>query len=281
MTSETSSPLFVALRVSAALAVVAGAASAASFVFWQLFHRDVAMGIGNMRGTAFSVLFFALPVLVASMIASRRGSLRAQLLWLGTLAYLAYNAVMFCFAPRFNALFLAFSAWLGLSFWGLLTLLRAVDLSRIRACTERVPVRTIAVYLLACALLFAGLWLQAIVPATVSNAFPAVLDEAGLSQNPIWVLDFAFTFPLMVLGSVWMWQRRAWGLIIGGMMTWMLTLETAGIAVDQWFGHLHDPKASLAAVPVMIFFTFLGLGMSTSFLRAVSDDVPPPPPRVT
>jgi hypothetical protein len=59
-------------------------------------------------------------------------------------------------------------------------------------------------------------------------------------RTPIWVLDFAFTFPLMILGGAWLWQRRAWGLIVGGMMTIMLTIETAGIAVDLIFGHIHD-----------------------------------------
>ena len=51
----------------------------------------------------------------------------------------------------------------------------------------------------------------------------------------------------------------------------MLTIETAGIAVDQIFGHVHDPFASLDAVPVMAIFTFVGLVMSMLFLRGVRE----------
>lgn len=261
----------IAARVSVALAIVAAITSLVSFVFWRVFERDVPMGIGNMRGTALTVLVLAVPLLLFSLVLSGRGSLRAQFVWLGTLGYIAYNAVLFCFAPRFNSFFLLFAALLALSFWGLVTLLRALDLPRIRAATVGVPVRSIAVYLLVSAGLFALLWLEAIVPATLTNSVPEVLEEAGLNQNPIWVLDFAFTFPLMVMGSVWLWRREAWGMVIGGMMTLTLTIETAGIAVDQIFGHLHDPSASIAAVPVMVVFTLAGLGFSLFFLRGVRE----------
>ena len=53
------------------------------------------------------------------------------------------------------------------------------------------------------------------------------------------------------------------------MMTIMLTIETVSIAVDQTFGHLHDPSAPLGAVPIMIAFTAAGLVFSILFLRGV------------
>jgi hypothetical protein len=72
---------------------------------------------------------------------------------------------------------------------------------------------------------------------------------------------------------VWLWQRRVWGVIVGGMMTIMLTIETAGIAVDQVFGHVHDPSAPLDAVPVMVLFTVAGLVFSILFLRGIDERV--------
>ena len=52
-------------------------------------------------------------------------------------------------------------------------------------------------------------------------------------------------------------------------MVIMLTLETAGVAIDQWFGHLHDASAPLAAVPMMIILTGAGAWFSLLFLRGV------------
>jgi hypothetical protein len=125
----------------------------------------------------------------------------------------------------------------------------------------------VAGYLLVSMLAWLALWLSSIVPATIGNTMPATLTEAGLNQNTVWVLDLAFTFPLMTLGALWLWQRRAWGYVIGGMMTLMLTIETAGVIVDQIFGNMHDPRASLSALPVLSGFTLAGLLFSWLFLR--------------
>lgn len=258
--------------VSLALAVVAGITAAASFLFWDVFARDVPMGIGNMRGTALTILVVALPMLLISMRLAERGSLRGRFVWTGALGYLAYNAVMFCFAPRFNSYFLLFTSTLALAFWALLTELRSFDLEQVRQQTSRVPVRWIAGYLVVNMIMFAALWLQAVVPATLTNTTPPALMEAGLTQNPVWVLDFAFTFPLMALASLWLWRRTPWGLILGGAMTVMLTIETASIGVDQIFGNLHDPAASLAAVPIMVVSTALGVVFCWLFLRGVQPD---------
>jgi hypothetical protein len=259
----------LARTVSTALAVMAAVASLLSFVFWQVFHRDVPVTVGNMRGTALTVLVIAVPLLVASMALASRGSLRARFTWLAALAYLAYNSVMFLFGARFNSFFLLFAAMLALSFWSLVALLRTLDPHEIRTASDAVPRRAVAVYLLVSAGAFGVLWLQAIIPATVTNTMPAALVDAGFSQNPVWVIDFAFTFPLMVIGAVWIWQRRAWGFVIAGMMVVMLTVETAGIAIDQAYGHLHDPSAPLDAIPIMLGFTVAGLVFSVLFLRGV------------
>jgi hypothetical protein len=229
------------------------------------------MGVGNMRGTALSMLVLGVPLLIGSVCLNARGSLRALFVWLGCLAYLAYNAVMLCFAAHFNSYFLLFTTLLALSFWSLVTLLRAVDLDAIAAAATRVPRRATAIYLLVSMGVFAALWLESLVPATLRNEMPQALEELGLTQNPVWVLDFAFTFPLMVLGSVWLWRRRPWGYVVAGTMVTMLTLETAGITVDQVFGHLHDPSAPLSALPILMLFTVAGLLFSWLFLRGVRE----------
>jgi hypothetical protein len=182
----------------------------------------------------------------------------------GVSRYIAYNAIMFCFALQFNALLLLFTALQSLSFWSLVALLSHFDISAVTAAGARVPVRAVAAYMLGCLVVFALTWLRDIIPATIGNTFPDSFEGTGLTQNPIYVLDFAFTFPLLAIGAAWLWGRRAWGYVIGGMMVVMLTIETAGIAIDQAFGYVHDPSASLGAVPIMVAFTAAGLAFRHS-----------------
>jgi hypothetical protein len=259
----------VAFILSAVLVAVAALAAGLTLFRWDVFRRDAPEVIGNARGTALAVLVIALPLLAASMTLAGRGSLRARFVWLASLGYLAYNAVMFCFAPRFNSYFPLFTALLALSFWSIVALVRSLDPERMAPAASWRAAKPVALYLLVSTAFFAWAWLQAIVPAITRNVAPAALGRAGISQNPVWVLDFAFTFPLSILGAVWLWTRQPWGLAVGGSMTIMLTVETASVALDQVFGHLHDPSASLGALPLVLGFAAAGLAFSLLFLWSI------------
>jgi hypothetical protein len=255
--------------VSGILAVEAAVTGALVFFAWGVLENDAPMSVGNMRGTALAVLVIAVPLLVLAMALAARGSRRALYLWAGALAYLAYNAVLFCFGSHFSSFFLLLTTMLALAFWALLALLTSLDPQRLRAASSGVPVRLVAGYLLVLVVAFAMLWLRDIVPGIVHNVAPASYEGTGLIVSPIHVLDFAFTFPVTVIGALWLLRRRAWGYLLTGLMIVMMTVETAGIALDQLFGHRHDPGQSLAAVPIMIALTAVGLVFCVVFLRGV------------
>src|SRR5690242_18873027 len=82
----------LAYWLSGALAIVALIASSVG-VFFPAVFRDPAMTAGNARGTAVVMLTVAIPTLLVSMFLAARGSLRAQLVWMGAAFYLLYNAV--------------------------------------------------------------------------------------------------------------------------------------------------------------------------------------------
>ncbi len=212
----------------------------------------------------------AIPLLVGSMVMTARGWAGARFVWLGAVAYLAYNSVLITFAAHFNSLFLLFVAMLSLAVWSLVSLLRDLDIKRLHVLAHRVPVRLVAVYMLACAVLFAFVWLRDIGPAMLHNTMPASFGNTGMLVAPTHVLDFGFTFPLLVVGAVWIWRCRPWGYVIAGALVIMLTVETLSIALDQTFGHYHDPTQPLGAVPIMIALTVIGMAMSLLFLRKLS-----------
>ncbi|MCY7342710.1 MAG: hypothetical protein LH603_12955 [Pseudonocardia sp.] len=245
-------PGWVPLVLSGLLVVVAAAAAGFSlFVPALLSGAEVTRG--NLRGTALVVLV-ALPVLVASVISTVRGSARGLVVWLGTLGYLLYQAVLFCFATPLNSLFLAYIGYLGLSLWSLVTLLRATDLDGFGArLSPGMPARPIAGVALGLAVLNTVAWLAPIVPAVLGPDPSTLVGDTGLLTNPVYVQDLAVWLPLLTAAAVATWRRRTWGLLVTGAMLVMFVLESAGIATDQWFGSQADPtsgSASMSAVPV-------------------------------
>jgi len=252
--------------LSGALALVAGIVAAVG-AFNRGIFRDPPMTAGNAQGTSIVILAVAVPLLIGSMIVARHESKRADIVWLGSLGYLLYNSVLFTFAATFNRLFLAYVAMFGLALWSVVILLTKVDPQEIKGgASRRMPVRLIGGYLLATALLFALAWMRDILPALIHNTLPKSLDKSVMLSNPVEILDLSISLPLLALAGVWVWQRRAWGYLLAGVLLVTFTIETLSVAVDQVFGHRADPTQSLGAVPLMAALTVIGLVMTGIYM---------------
>ena len=245
--------------MSAALAAAAAVAAGLTLIFPTAI-TGVAAANGNLRGTAVVVLAVGVPVLVAAMIGCRRGSTRAFVVWMGTLGYLTYQAVLFCFATPFNTFFLFYVAHLSLAVWSLVFLVRGTDLAAFALClSPRVPVRVVAGYALVLVVLNAAAWLGAILPAVVSEEPRAFLIDTGLLTNPVYVQDLAIWLPLLAVAAVAAWRRRAWGQLVTAAMLAMFVLESVSICVDQYVGSRADPTSSMSSLAMVPVFAAVAL----------------------
>jgi hypothetical protein len=245
--------------MSGALAVAATASAAFSF-FLPSVLTGAQVGNGNLRGTALVVLLLGAPTLLTAMVATRRGSTRWLVVWLGTLGYLLYQAVLVCFATPLNSLFLCYVAYLGLAVWSIVTLFPAVD-QHAFGCrlSTGMPARFLAVFALAITAMNAVVWLSAIVPALLDSHPASLMKGTGLLTNPVYVQDLAIWLPLLTAAAVGCWHRRAWGLLVTGAMLVMFTLEGIGVATDQWFGSRADPSSPAASMMVVPAFAALAV----------------------
>jgi hypothetical protein len=259
--------------LSIILTVVAALACGVSFLSPAIF-RDPPVIVGSARGTALVMLIVAIPTLLASMIFSRRGSLRALITWLGAVIEIAYNAAVFAFSIHFDSLFLMYVAMFSLSVWSIVSLVPGIDVEAIRqSFSSRAALRRgLAVYSFIAAAFFFVFWMGQVLPAALSSSPPVFLEGTGWSVNPFHVLDLGFTIPVTILGAVWLWKQRAWGfLIIGSVLTY-LVIETTSIATDQWFGSVADPTsavASAAAVPLFAVLSLVGLVPLSLYFRSL------------
>lgn len=242
-------------HLTAALAAAALATGVGSL--WPgTLHGTAAMN-GSAKGTALVVLVVGVPMLLAAWWRSAQGSLKARAAWLGAVAYLLYNAVMFCFATPFNRMFLVYVALLGLS---IATLVVGIALTPHAAVDGRdVPARGVAAYLWVVVALNTGLWLSTIVPALGEDPPPEFLDGSGLITFPTFVQDLAFWLPAFGLIGYALWQRRPWGYFLAsaGLVFWFV--EAVGVAVDQWWGSRLDPDSTVVSASVVPGFVVLAL----------------------
>src|SRR5687767_3205615 len=113
-------------RMSAALAAVSVAAALPTLLAPSLLSGPAVM-VGSARGTALVLVLLTVPVVLLAAHATSRGSARGLVVWLGAVAHLLYQSVMFCFATPLNPLFLLYVGMLGLSAWTGGLLLSRVD----------------------------------------------------------------------------------------------------------------------------------------------------------
>ena len=160
------------------------------------------------------------PLIAGTALLVLRGSVRAHLVGLGALAFLAYNYAIYCFSITFGPLFLVWTTVLGLSIYALVTGVRAaghVDLSVVR------PSRLAVVVLAGVAVLFALLWLSEIIPDLVNGRKSASAADWNVPTNPVHVLDLGLFLPAAFMVGVRLSKNARDALILApGMLVWFV-----------------------------------------------------------
>ena len=258
--------------LSAALALAAAAGSLLTFTIPAILRGPAVMN-GSARGTALVVLLVGVPVLACSMLLAARGSPAAVITWLGSVAFLLYNSLMFVFATPANRLFPLYLATLALGAWSAGTLLWQADVTALGGLfSQRTPARGLAVYMWVVVALNAAAWLVRIIPAVAADGEPGYLRGTGTITSVVYVQDLALWLPLLSVAAAWLWRRRPWGYLLAGAGLVMWVLESASVAVDQWYGHAAAPASSVASgalVPAFAVLAVIGLIPAALLLRGL------------
>ena len=75
----------------------------------------------------------------------------------------------------------------------------------------------------------------------------------------------ALFLPFAIAVAAALWRRTPWGLVVGGAMLLMLTLEAIAIAVDQWFGAAADPGSPVASAAITPLFLVVAAISAAAF----------------
>jgi len=166
-------------------------------------------------GNDWLTLALAVPLLVASLLLARRGSVRGLLLWLGTLGYGAYNYAYYMLGAALNAFFPLYVAALLVSVASLVLALSRIDVARVAASFRpKTPVRVVGGYLLFVASGLTLVWM-ATWAAYVFAGRPTPVEPEAFKL--VAALDTAVMVPALALGGILLWRRNAWGCVVAAI----------------------------------------------------------------
>jgi hypothetical protein len=194
--------------LSVIIALLAVAASVGGIAIPGLY-RDNHLVASAFYGNDWATLVAAVPLLVGALIFSARGSLRAQMVWLGMLLYMAYNFAFYLFGAAFNSLFLVYTALFAMAIYTLIILVRALDIEVVREQFQTsILIKWISMYMVFVGLFLGGLHLSFSLSYIFTGDVPEMILMLDHPTSLISALDLSVIVPLHLLGAIWLWQCR-------------------------------------------------------------------------
>jgi len=178
-------------------------------------YRDVEWIRATWFGNDWITLVVGAPLLVASLVLARRGSIRGLLLWLGMLGYGAYNYAYYMLGAALNAFFPLYIVPLVLSVVTLILALSRIDVAEIAASfRQKTPVRIVGGYLVFVAVGLTFVWMGVWAAYVIADQPTPVETEAF---KLVAALDITIMVPALAFGGVLLWRRNAWGYIVAAI----------------------------------------------------------------
>jgi hypothetical protein len=220
----------IATTLSWITVAVVAVAAIASEVIPDLYRDETSWGREAFRGGDLVTLVVALPVLVVALLLVRRGSVRAQAVWIGALFYTLYMYAYAVFGAAFNDAFLLHIAAFSLSMFALACALRAIDLGEVAAsfAPSRFA-RAVGIFLVVVGAAQGGLWLFVVGRNAVNGALIENIPVAG--QHLVFALDLGLLVPMLIVSGVLLARRRPSGFLLGTAMAVMGALTQLNLNV--------------------------------------------------
>ena len=199
----------------------------------DLLGAESAWAREAFRGGEIVSLLVAVPLLAGALIAGRRGSARAQALWIGMLLYAAYNYAYAVFGTTFNDAFLVHICAFSAAVFALACAMPALDYSKIAEAFQAAKATSVVgIFLVIVGIGQGLLWLFILARNALTGE---VLHDIPVSgQHLVFALDLALLVPSLVLAGVLLARRGAFGMLFGTAMAVMgavyqVNLMTAGV----------------------------------------------------
>lgn len=265
LTEERNFTIWFTLPLAFLLAI----ASLAGLLRPELYSKETADWVAQSTAQDAVDLFLVLPVLLLSGLYTHRGERLAESIWGGTLLYLLYTFIIYCFAVHFHAFFLVYVATLGITTYGFIYFVRRQSrLPIARSLSSAKPARIIGIYFLTIAVVFYLLWLADIIPAIAQGFTPPALVAAGLVTNPVHVLDLAVVLPGMFIIGLLLLRQHPLSLIFTPVLLVFFVLMDITIVVIFVAQQSAGTPINLPAVVVMSVMALLSLTGLAWFLKS-------------
>ncbi len=236
-----------------------------------LYKYDSVSVAAQGRAADFVTLFFAIPLLAASYVLAKKGSLRASLMLTGTLGYFLYTYMSYTFLWMYNPLFILYVALMSMSFFAFTLCMVGFNLQTTAAAfRERLPVRFLGGFQYFVGTMIGLHWLGKIAPTLSGNTVPVGLEH--YTTLVIQGMDLGFVVPVAFLSGTLLMRRHPFGYILSTVMIFKGVTMLASITAMIVNMVLNGVTVSMVELILFPGITFLAIGCMVVLLKNIKPE---------
>jgi hypothetical protein len=237
------------------LAIIA----AAGGLFINNVYRDNSFVTTVWKANDLVTICIAVPILITAIWLSKKGSIKAQLVWLGMLDYMLYNYAFYLFGAHFNLLFLVYAALFALSILALIFALVSIDAKAVCSYFQQgTPIKWVSGYMLLVATGLSFVYLTQSISFIATGQLPAIVTLTQHPTSVVFALDLSLLIPGLILGSIWLWQRKPWGFILAVIFVVKGSVYTLVLAAGSLVAASSGFPAAASEIPLWIILSIAG-----------------------
>lgn len=233
-----------------------------------LYARDSVSAATQAKAQDVVTLVLAIPVLLVSVILTRKNSKKGLLLLTGTIGYFLYTYTSYSFMSYYNKFYLIFLALMIASFYAFILCISALRESvDWKEVSSHYPRKFIGIFFMIAGFVIAMMWLGRIVPTIFSGAAPFGLEH--YSTLVIQSLDIGFIVPACGVTAYLIYKNNSWGYLLSTIFIVKLVTMAAAVSTMAITMYVTGVEINVAELFVFPIFTLLGVILLWKVMRTV------------
>lgn len=179
-----------------------------------LYAHDSYFKAPIFRGTDFTIIFFAIPILIIAMILDvKKKKIKYRLFLISIISVFTYYSSSIAFGVTYNVLHLIYIAFFSASLFGLIIAIGSLNTKQVADnMTGALPYKGIYIFLALVGVVLMGVWLPDIINSLVANR-PLELIEVYTTEIT-YILDMGLIGPVSLICLFQLIKRSGMGYIL-------------------------------------------------------------------
>jgi len=226
-----------------------------------IYKNDSISGVAQAKASDFVTLVLGIPLLIASLYLTNKGSFRGKLMLTGTLGYFLYTYMSYTFLLTYNPLFIAYVVIMSLCLYAFILSFMSFEIEKVPIMfSERLPTKFLGGFQILVGFSLCLMWFGRIAPSIFDGSIPSGLEN--YTTLVIQGMDLGIIMPAAFLSGILIIKRKPFGYLLSSVIiikgVTMLTCISAMI-INMELKGVDMSLAEILVFPILNLFAIICL----------------------